>query len=113
MAADIPKTTNASMDAFQFIKDVAIDGTKPNIWKLNRVIISPLPTEPREPMTGISAAQLMKTVILPNWHLISLNREKYNRTVYADAKDADWKDNPAGIYHSQRYCDQQSKLNLH
>ncbi len=95
MAADFPENYEKHMDAFQFIKDVAID------WDKSVYLEA-------EPMEYITAARKAKgsddwfvggvtgkadheaTV---NFNFLDKGR-KYVATIYQDAKDADYKTNP-------------------
>ena len=95
MAADLPENYHRFADAFQFIKDVAVD------WEDSRYIEA-------EPGAYITVARKAKDG--GQWFLGSVNgddprtstvkldfldkRKKYIATVYADAKDADYKTNP-------------------
>jgi alpha-glucosidase len=95
MAADLPENYKQYMDAFQFIKDVAID------WEKTLVLEA-------EPGDYITYARKAKNS--DNWFVGRTNDEtprtseinfdfldtdrKYIATIYADAKDADWKTNP-------------------
>ena len=95
MAADIIDNYEKHMDAFQFIKDVAVD------WDDSRYIAA-------EPGRYIVVARKAKGT--NNWFVgctasehgyntpLRLNfldaGKKYIATVYADAKDADYKNNP-------------------
>ena len=95
MAADFPENYMKHPDAFQFIKDVALD------WDQSIYLEA-------EPMQYITAARKAKGS--NNWfvgsvagqeaHTSNLNLnfldpdKKYIATVYADAKDADYKTNP-------------------
>ncbi len=66
MAADIPENYERFMDAFQFIKDVAIDWDETKYLEAEPETILPLPAKLKEPTTGISAVRQMRTVILQN-----------------------------------------------
>jgi glucan 1,4-alpha-glucosidase len=95
MAADLPENYNRFPDAFQFIKDVAVD------WDDTKVIEA-------EPGDYITIARKAKGT--NNWFIgntsdenghaskFSLNfldaNKKYNAIVYADANDADYEKNP-------------------
>ncbi|RZL46311.1 MAG: glycoside hydrolase family 97 protein [Pedobacter sp.] len=95
MAADIPENYNRFADAFQFIKDVAVD------WDDSKYIEA-------EPGQYITVARKAKGT--GKWFLGSVNGEtartsnialdfleagkKYTATIYADAKDAHYKTNP-------------------
>jgi hypothetical protein len=95
MAADLPENYNRFPDAFQFIKDVAVD------WDDSKYLEA-------EPGDFISVARKAKAT--GNWFVGSVNGEagrlskisfgflepgkKYVATIYADAKDAHYKTNP-------------------
>ena len=95
MAADVPEVYNRFMDAFQFIKDVAVD------WDESRYLEA-------EPGQYITAARKAKGT--GNWfvgctsgengHVSTLKLDfldagkKYIATVYADAKNAHYRNNP-------------------
>lgn len=103
MAADLPETYNQHLDAFQFIKDVAID------WEKSVV----LEAEPGDYITFARKAKNSE-----NWFVGRTNDEtprtsevsfdflpadkKYIATVYADAKDAHWDTNPKA-YQIRKY----------
>ncbi|WP_394776381.1 glycoside hydrolase family 97 protein [Flavobacterium sp.] len=95
MAADTPENYNRFPDAFQFIKDVAVD------WSESKYIEA-------EPGDFITVARKAKGT--NNWFVGNVNGEtsrtsnidfsflekgkKYTATIYADAKDANYKTNP-------------------
>ncbi|MFT5713599.1 MAG: hypothetical protein ACI9WT_000135 [Flavobacterium sp.] len=95
MAADLPENYNRFLDAFQFIKDVAID------WTVSKYIEA-------EPGQYITVARKAKGT--NNWFVGNVNGEtprtsnikfdflekgkKYEATIYADAQDAHYKTNP-------------------
>jgi hypothetical protein len=95
MAADLPENYNRFLDAFQFIKDVAIDWTESKYLEA-------------EPGQYITVARKAKGT--SNWFVGNVNGEtprtsnikfdflekgkKYTATIYADAKDAHYKTNP-------------------
>lgn len=95
MAADLPENYEAYMDAFQFIKDVPTD------WDDTKFLAA-------EPGDYIMIARKGKGT--DNWFLGAITDEnartmtadlsfldkgkKYKATIYADAKNADWKANP-------------------
>jgi len=95
MAADLPENYKCFMDAFQFIKDVAVD------WSDSKNVEA-------EPGQYITVARKAKKT--GQWFLGSVNGEiarnskidlsfldqgkKYIATIYADGKDADYKTNP-------------------
>ncbi|QOG02791.1 glycoside hydrolase family 97 protein [Flavobacterium sp. MDT1-60] len=95
MAADTPDNYNRFPDAFQFIKDVAVD------WSESKYIEA-------EPGDFITVARKAKGT--NNWFVGNVNGDnsrtsnidfsflekgkKYTATIYADAKDAHYKTNP-------------------
>ena len=95
MAADFPEHYNKFSDAFQFIKDVAID------WDQSKYLEA-------EPGDYITVARKAKGT--DNWFVGNVNGEtprvsnidlsflekgkKYTTTIYADTKDAHYKTNP-------------------
>lgn len=95
MAADFPEHYNKFLDAFQFIKDVAID------WDESKYLEA-------EPGDYITVARKAKGT--NNWFIGNVNGETprtskiklefldkgktYEATIYADAKDAHYKTNP-------------------
>ena len=111
MAADLPTTYEKYMDAFQFIKDVALD------WDKTLVLEA-------EPGDYITYARKEKGS--ENWFVGRTNDEetrtseisfdflnpgqKYIATVYSDAKDADWKTNPQAYEIKKYVVSSQSEL---
>jgi hypothetical protein len=95
MAADLPENYNRFPDAFQFIKDVAVD------WEKSIYLEA-------EPGNYITVARKAKGT--NNWFVGNVNGKenrtskisldflekgkKYTATIYADAKDANYKTNP-------------------
>ena len=95
MAADLPENYERFMDAFQFIKDVAVD------WDDSRY----LEAEPGQYITVARRAKGTNNWFIgctsgENGHESELKLDfleagkKYIATVYADAPDAHYKDNP-------------------
>ena len=114
MAADIPENYERFMDAFQFIKDVALDWDK-TIY---------LEAEPGEYITIARKAKgtddwYIGCTAGENGHDSQLTFDflepgkQYVATVYADAKDADWKDNPQAYTIKKGILNNKSKLTLH
>ncbi len=113
MAADIPDNYESHMDAFQFIKDVAVD------WDDTKIIEA-------EPGEYITTARKAKGTA--NWFVGAITNQnsrnaniplnfldkgkKYVATIYADATDADWKNNPEAYKISKFLVDDSTKLNV-
>jgi alpha-glucosidase len=113
MAADIPENYERFMDAFQFIKDVAID------WDESKYLEA-------EPAEYVTIARRAKGT--DDWYLGCTNGEtphtsnltlnfltpgkKYEATIYADAKDADWSKNPQAYTITRKTVTSKSKLTL-
>ncbi|MXV52256.1 glycoside hydrolase family 97 protein [Pedobacter sp. HMF7647] len=106
MAADLPETYNKHMDAFQFIKDVAVDWD--NTWVIE--------AEPGDYITLVRKAKSKE-----EWYLGSITDENsrianvtfeflpkgktYEAIIYADGKDASFDKNP------QSYAIRKLKVN--
>jgi len=113
MAADLPEHYEQFMDAFQFIKDVAID------WDESIYLEA-------EPGHYITVARKEKGS--NNWFIGNVNGEqtrtskikldflekgkKYLATIYADAKDAHYKTNPQAYTITTKKVTSKSKLSL-
>ncbi len=113
MAADLPKNYEAHMDAFQFIKDVAVD------WDDTKILEA-------EPGDYITIARKAKGK--DSWFLgaitdehgrstdINLNfldkGKKYTATIYADAANADVNGNPEAYAITKQTVDTNSSLHL-
>lgn len=113
MAADLPENYERFADAFQFIKDVAVD------WDQSKYLEA-------EPGDYITVARKAKGT--DNWFIgntsdenghesnISLDfldkDKKYIATIYSDAKDAHYEHNPQAYTIKKQTVTNKSKLNL-
>jgi hypothetical protein len=113
MAADLPENYEKYMDAFQFIKDVALDWEK-SIY---------LEAEPGDYLTVVRKAKDAES-----WFLGAITDEnareseikldfltkgqKYKATIYTDAEDADWKSNPIAYKIKSQVVTSKSKIKL-
>lgn len=113
MAADLPENYEKHMDAFQFIKDVAVD------WDDTKIIEA-------EPGDYITIARKEKGAA--NWFIGAITDEnsrnttiplnfldkgtKYVATIYADADNAGWEDNPEAYTIKRMAVTTATKLNL-
>jgi len=113
MVADIPVNYEKHLDAFQFIKDVAVD------WDDTKIIAA-------EPGEYITVARKEKR--LPNWFIGAITNEngrnalipldfldknkKYVAIIYADGDDADWKKKPESYKITKYFVDAGTKLDV-
>lgn len=113
MAADLPEHYERFMDAFQFIKDVAID------WDQSIYIEA-------EPGDYLTIARKAKGK--PDWYIGHVNgnhahesrfaldfldeKTVYTATIYADAEDADYLKNPQAYTIDRYLVDKDSEINL-
>lgn len=113
MVADIPENYERFMDAFQFIKDVAID------WDESKY----LEAEPGEYITIARRAKGTDDWYLGctagyNGHKSDLKLDfltpgkKYEATIYADAKGTAWNNNPQAYTITKKKVTNKSKLKL-
>ncbi|GLB51453.1 alpha-glucosidase [Neptunitalea chrysea] len=113
MAADLPEHYNQFMDAFQFIKDVAVD------WQKSIYLEA-------EPGDYVTIARKAKNS--GNWFVGNVNGynkrtseikldflekgKKYVATIYSDAKDADYKTNPQAYEIETKNVTSKTKLKI-
>jgi hypothetical protein len=113
MAADLPENYEKHMDAFQFIKDVAVD------WDDTRILAA-------EPGDYLVIARKEKGK--PNWFIGAITDEegrttggllsfldkgkKYVATIYGDAANAHWQNNPAAYAIENYIVDSTTELAL-
>ncbi|HQR92845.1 MAG: alpha-glucosidase [Sphingobacteriia bacterium 35-40-8] len=114
MAADLPENYNRFLDAFQFIKDVALD------WSDSKYLEA-------EPGNFITVARKAKGT--GNWFIGNVNGEtarsstiqfdfldkgvNYEATIYADAKDAHYKTNPQAYTIKKLTVNSSTKLDVY
>lgn len=114
MAADLPETYERFMDAFQFIKDVAID------WEETWV----LEAEPGDFITYARKAKGEDRYFVGRTNdeegrtsVIALDflpeGKDYAATIYRDAPDAHWDTNPQAYVIEQRMVDRTTSLELY
>ena len=113
MAADLPENYERFADAFQFIKDVPVD------WQESVYLEA-------EPGRYITVAR--KDKHSDNWYIGNTSNEnghtselllnfldknkKYEATIYADAKNADWQTNPKAYTITKQKVNAKTKLKL-
>ena len=114
MAADLPENYARFMDAFQFIKDVPVD------WQQSVYLEA-------APMEYVTIARKDKNS--DAWYMGSVTDKKphdsvikldfldkgrtYEATIYADAKDADYKTNPKAYVITKKKVTSKTTLKLH
>jgi glucan 1,4-alpha-glucosidase len=113
MAADLPENYERFMDAFQFIKDVAVD------WDDTRVIeaepgdyltIARKAKNKNEWYVGAITDENARTAEIPLNFLAA--KQQYVATIYADGSDAHWQSNPMKYQISSSLVNEQSRLNI-
>ena len=113
MAADLPETYEKYLDAFQFIKDVALD------WDESHYLEA-------EPMEYVTVARRAKNV--DNWFIGGTNGEtprvatidfsflpvgrKYTATIYRDGKEAHYRNNPTDYVIETKTVNHKTKLKI-
>ncbi len=114
MAADVPEHYKEHMDAFQFIKDVAIDWDK-SVY---------IEAEPGDYVTIARKAKGTENWFVgctadENGHTADFRLDfltpgkKYVATIYADAKDASWDKNPKAYTIKKMTVTAKTRLKLH
>jgi len=114
MAADLPENYERFADAFQFIKDVAID------WDETRV----LEAEPGQYITYARKAKGENEWFVGNTNGYDVRTSNivfdflpknttYEATIYSDAKDANYKTNPQAYQIKKMKVSSKSKLSLY
>lgn len=113
MAADLPENYEKYLDAFQFIKDVAVD------WQESKY----LEAEPGDYLTVVrkekgSEKWFLGTITDENERKTEIvldflsSNKKYKAVVYQDGKNADWKDNPKSYEIKTMEVTAKSKIKL-
>lgn len=103
MAADLPENYEKRMDAFQFIKDVAVDWDDTKIIEAepgDYLTIARKAKGKNEWFIGAITDENARTANVPLQFLDS--GKQYVATIYSDRKDADWEKNPM-VYEIKSY----------
>ena len=113
MAADLPENYKKFMDAFQFIKDVPVDWQKSVYLEAEPgryITIARKDKHSNDWYVGCTAHEGGHTSeLLLNF----LDKgKKYEATIYADAKDANWKTNPKAYTITKQKVNAKTKLKL-
>ncbi len=112
MAADLPENYEAKMDAFQFIKDVAVDWDDTKILDAepgDYVIIARKAKNTENWFLGAITDEQARNFTTP---LDFLGSQKYIATIYHDGKNADWDKNPESYEINQFIVDGNTRLKL-
>lgn len=113
MAADLPENYEKFSDAFQFIRDVAVDWDDTKILEAEPgdfVTIARKAKNKDEWFIGAITDENARTANV-NFDFLPANRE-YTATIYADGADADWDKNPQSYKIEKIKVKRGSKLNL-
>nr|WP_314289043.1 glycoside hydrolase family 97 protein [uncultured Capnocytophaga sp.] len=113
MAADLPENYDKFSDAFQFIKDVPVDWQKSVYLEAEPgryITIARKDKHSNDWYVGCTAHEGGHTSeLLLNF----LDKgKKYEATIYADAKDANWKTNPKAYTITKQKVNAKTKLKL-
>jgi len=113
MAADLPEHYNQFLDAFQFIKDVPVEWEKSVYLEAEPgyyITIARKDKNSNDWFVGNSNGLNARTASV---NLDFLDKgKKYEATIYADAKNADYKTNPQAYTISKQKVTSKSKLQI-
>ncbi len=113
MAADLPEVYERFMDAFQFIKDVPVDWADSRYLQAEPgkyIVVARKDKNSDEWYVGCTASEDGYECNLP---LDFLDKgRKYRATIYADASDAHYMDNPQAYRISDKKVSSSSRLKL-
>lgn len=113
MAADLPQNYEKRMDAFQFIKDVALDWDDTKILEAEPGDYLTIARKTKGKETWFLGAITDENARKSEVSLDFLNKgQKYKAIIYEDAKGADWKNNPMAYKIRTVEVTSKSKLNL-
>jgi hypothetical protein len=113
MVADLPENYEPHLDAFQFIKDVAVDWDDTKIVEAepgDYICIARKAKGSNNWFIGTITDETRRNSLVP---LLFLDKgKKYLATIYRDAADADWKTNPEGYTIEQFIVESSSVLKI-
>jgi glucan 1,4-alpha-glucosidase len=113
MAADLPENYEAKMDAFQFIKDVAVDWDDTKVLEAepgDYVIIARKAKGSNSWFLGAITDEMARNFTTSLFFLDT--DKKYIATIYHDADNADWKNNPEAYIIEKYLVDSKTVLKL-
>jgi len=111
MAADVPEVYNRFLDAFQFIKDVAVDWDDSYVLAAepgDYIAIARKAKGKNEWFVGAITDEQARTLEL-SFDFLPKGK-KYTATVYEDGKDADYETNPQSYHIYDKKVDSKTKL---
>jgi hypothetical protein len=113
MAADLPENYEAHLDAFQFIKDVAVDWDDTKVLEAepgDYVVTARKAKGKQSWFLGAITDEQARNFSLPLNFL--LPGKKYTATIYRDADNGDWKNNPEAYQIDKMQVDSKTVLQL-
>lgn len=113
MAADLPENYEAHSDAFQFIRDVPVDWDDTKILEAepgDHITIARKEKNGSSWFIGAITGENSRNINIPLGFLDK--GKKYRVTVYADADNADWKNNPEAYKIEKLVADAAATLNI-
>lgn len=113
MVADLPENYEARADAFQFIKDVAVDWDRTEVLEAepgDYISIARKAKGSPQWFAGCITDEQARMAVLPLAFLPA--DESYVAVVYRDADDAHWKENPEACQIERFLVDSKTILNL-
>ncbi|MEZ4853512.1 glycoside hydrolase family 97 protein [Flavobacterium sp.] len=113
MAADLPEHYNQFLDAFQFIKDVPVEWEKSVYLEAEPGYYTTIARKDKNSNDWFvgNSNGLKERVSEINLDFLDKGK-KYEATIYADAKNADYKTNPQAYTISKQKVTQKSKLSI-
>lgn len=111
MAADLPENYEKHLDAFQFIKDVAIDWQKSVYLEAEPGDYLTIARKEKNGERWFVGAITDENARIANIDFSFLTPgQKYEATIYADAKDADYQNNPTAYTITKKTVTNKTKL---
>ncbi len=114
MAADLPENYARFMDAFQFIKDVPVDWQRSVYLEAEPMEYVTIARQDKNSDSWFVGCVTGKSAHDSNFKLDFLDPgRKYEATIYADGKDADYRNNPQAYTITKKKVTAKTALKLH
>ncbi len=114
MAADLPENYARFMDAFQFIKDVPVDWQRSVYLEAEPMEYVTIARQDKNSDSWFVGCVTGKSAHDSNFKLDFLDPgRKYEATIYADGKDADYRNNPQAYTITNKKVTAKTALKLH